>query len=179
MFKYVKLKWALALVLPAVAALLLAVGASADPAPTVTFSSSNDGASAGWTQGKGSAIDLTLGTSQGTFAVVRLHHAHGTAMSGLSEPTFDTGDYAAGSPRYFIELSNGDSLWGYPPDSGLNGTDFAWSINNGNTYTSWPAAQSAEGYATVTDAYVIADGDQAAGTTDEITGLTFGDIVFN
>lgn len=179
MFKHVKLKWWLALAVPALAALLLAAGASADPAPTVTFSSSDDGASAGWTQGKGSAIDLTLGSSPGTFAVVRLHHVHGTAVDSLSEPSFSTNDYAAGSPRYFIELSNGDSLWGYPPDSGLNGSDFAWAIDNGNTYMSWAAVQEAESGATVTAAYVVADADQAAGTTDEITGLTFGDLDFN
>jgi hypothetical protein len=38
---------------------------------------------------------------------------------------------------------------------------------------------SAEGDATVTGAYVIADADQAAGTVDEITGLRFGGIDFN
>jgi hypothetical protein len=179
MFKHIKPKWALASALAAATAALTLGIASADPAPTVTFSSSNDGASAGWTQGKGSPIELTLGTSQGSFAVVRLHHVHGTAVSGLSEPSFATNDYAAGSPRYFIELSDGNSLWGYPPNSGLNGTDFAWSVNNGSTYMSWVAAQAAEANATVTDAYVIADADQAAGTTDEITGLTFGDIDFN
>jgi hypothetical protein len=176
---HVKLKWGLALAVPVLAALLLAAGALADPAPTVTFSSSNDGASAGWTHGKGSAIDLTLGSSPGSFATVRLHHVHGTAVDGLSEPTFSTTNYAAGSPRYFIELSNGDSLWGYPPNSGLNGGDFAWAIDNGNTYMSWSAVQAAEAGTTVTDAYVVADADQAPGTVDEITGLTFGDLAFN
>lgn len=179
MFTHVRLKGALALVVPAIAALLLATGAAADPAPTVTFSSSNDGAAAGWTQGKGSAIELTLGTSPGSFAVIKLHHVHGAAVSDLAEPSFTTSNYAAGSPRYFVELSDGNSLWGYPPNAGLNGGGFAWAVDNGNTYLSWSAAQAAEAGTTVTDAFVIADADQTSGTTDEITGLTFGGIDFN
>lgn len=176
MFKHGKLKWALALAVPTIAALMLAVGASADPGPNLSFGSSNDGAFAGWSNGKGSAIDLTIGSSSGSFAEARLHQVHGTAVSTLSEPTFSTTNYAAGSPRFFITLSNGDTLWGYP---GVNNGDFGWAINNGNTYMSWSAVQTAEAGATVTDAYVIADADQAAGTTDEITGLTFGDTSYN
>jgi hypothetical protein len=179
MFKHGKLSRALALTVPAVASLMLAVSASASPAPTVSFGSSNDGASAGWTSGKGSPIDLTLGTTSGSFAYVKLHHEHGAAVSELSAPSFTTSSYAAGSPRFFVTLSDGHSLWGYPPQSGLNGSDFAWAIDNGNTYQSWAGVQAAEGGATVKDAYVIADADQTAGTVDEITGLTFGDIDFN
>ena len=179
MFKHVNPKRAVALVLPAIAALTLAVGASASPAPTVSFSSSHDGAFAGWAQGKGSPIELTLGTSAGSFAVVALHHDHGIAVSDLTEPSFSTNNYRAGSPRYYITLSDGHSLWGYPPQSGLNGGSFAWSIDNGNTYMSWTQVQTAEASATVTGADIIADADQAPGTTDGITNLTFGGIKFN
>ena len=179
MYKHVNLKWAMALAVPTIAALLLAVSASASPAATVSFGSSHDGASAGWTQGKGSPIDLTLGTSSGSFAEIKLNHVHGDAISDLSEPAFATNNYSAGSPRYFITLSDGNSLWGYPPQAGLNSSGFAWSINNGNTYMTWAGVQSAEAGATVTAAYVIADADQAAGTVDRITGLTFGDLDFN
>ena len=129
--------------------------------------------------GQGSPIDLTLGTSSGSFAEIKLNHVHGDAISDLSEPAFATNNYSAGSPRYFITLSDGNSLWGYPPQSGLNSSGFAWSINNGNTYMTWAGVQSAETGATVTAAYVIADADQAAGTVDRITGLTFGDLDFN
>lgn len=57
-----------------------------------------------------------------------------------TEPSFDTSTYSAGDPRFFIELSNGHSLWGYPPESGLNGTDMAWAVDNGNTYTDYATA---------------------------------------
>jgi hypothetical protein len=179
MFKHVNFRRAFALALPAIAALVLAGGVSASPAPTLSFSASHDGASAGWSQGRGSPIELKLGDSAGTFAVINLHHDHGIAVGDLSAPSFTTSEYAAGSPRFYITLSDGNSLWGYPSQSGLNDGNFAWTINNGNTYTSWAGVQATEGNATVTAAYVIADADQAAGTTDEITGLSFGGIDYN
>jgi hypothetical protein len=179
MFKHGKLKWALALAVPAIAALTLAVSASATPPPKLSFDASSDGASAGWSRGNRSPIELTLGSSAGSFAEITINRIEGTALSTLAEPSFTTDNYGAGSPRYYITLSNGDSLWGYPSNSGLNGTDMAWAINNGPTYESWSAVQSAEDGATVTGAYVIADRDQAAGTTDQITNLTFGSTTFN
>jgi hypothetical protein len=179
MSKHLNLKWALALAVPAIAALTLAAGAVAAPSPNLSFGASSDGASAGWSQGKGSAIDLTLGSTGGSYAEVTLHHVGGV-VSGLPAPSFSTSNYNAGSPRYFITLSDGHSLWGYAAASGLNGDDMAWAIDNGNTYMSWDAVQSsAEGSASVTGAFVIADADQAAGTVDEITGLTFGGTDFN
>lgn len=180
MFKHVNLKWALGLAVPAIAALTLVAGAAAGPSPNLSFGASNDGASAGWSQGKGSAIDLTLGSSGGSFAEITLHHVEGVVVSDLTAPSFTTDNYSAGSPRYFITLSDRHSLWGYPAASGLNGGDMAWAIDNGNTYMSWSQVQSsAEGSASVTGAFVIADADQAAGTADEITGLSFGDTSFN
>jgi hypothetical protein len=101
------------------------------------------------------------------------------AVSSLSEPSFTTDNYSAGSPRFYITLSDGNSLWGYPAASGLNGNDMAWAIDNRPTYESWSAVRSDEGTATVTGAFVIADADQAAGTTDQITNLAFGDTTFN
>lgn len=179
MYRHGKPKWALALAVPAIAALTLAVSASATPPPKLSFDASSDGASAGWSRGNHSPIELTLGSSDGSFAEITVNRIEGTALSGLSEPMFTTDNYASGSPRYYITLSSGDSLWGYPSNSGLNGTDMAWAVNNGSTYESWSAAQQSQGDATVTGAFIIADADQSAGTTDTITGLTFGDTTFN
>lgn len=180
MVKRASRKGTLAVAVAALAASALAMTASASPGPSVSFGSSNDGASAGWSSGKGSAIDLTLGTSAGSFAEITLHHLAATAVNQLSAPSFATDNYNAGSPRYFITLSDGNTLWGYPQQSGLNGSSFAWAIDNGNTYMSWSdVQQSTEGTATVTGAFVIADADQSAGTTDSITGLTFGGTAFN
>ena len=178
MYRGIAWKGAVALAALGMTAPLAAAAASASPAPNVSFSASNDGASAGWTAGKGSAIDLTLGSSGGSYAVITLHHVDGT-VSSVDEPSFTTDNYAAGSPRYYVTLSDGHSLWGYPSASGLNGSDMAWAVDNGNTYESWTAVQSQEGSAEVSGAWVIADAGQQAGTTDEITGLSFGDTTFN
>ena len=106
-----------------------------------------------------------------TFAQVTLHNFEGIALTdlvGVGGPTFTTDNYAAGSPRYVIDLDNGDSLWGYPPNWDLNGSDFAWAIDNGNTYEPWSDVLSAEPGAKVTGVVVVADGDQES-TTDVIT----------
>jgi len=180
MYKYVNLKWAIALAVPVIAALTLAMAASASQPVQLTFSASKDGASAGWSHGKGSPIDLTLGTSAGSFAEIVLHHLGGFPVNMIPEPQFTTSNYASGSPRYYITLSNGDTLWGYPPQAGVSsGSTFAWAVNNGNTYESWGDVQQTEGTETVTGAFVIADADQAAGTVDQITGLSFGGAHFN
>jgi hypothetical protein len=158
-------------------------GHTSDPAsfswtvvPYLTFEATADGASAGWTGNvPGSSISLTLGSdSPSTFAQITLHNFEGIPLSDLVDsPSFSTNNYAAGSPRYVIDLSNGDSLWGYPPNSGLNGTDFAWAINNGNSYLPWSDVQTAEASTTIEDAVVVADGDQSPGTTDVISALSF------
>jgi hypothetical protein len=147
--------------------------------PYLTFEASSDGAS-GWSDGPGSPIDLTTGSDvPNTFAQITLHNFEGIAVGDLvGAPTFVTDNYNAGSPRYVITLSNGDSLWGYPPNTQIGNSDFAWAINNGNTYLPWSDVQSAESSATVTGVVVVADGDQPS-TTDVITDLTFDGYNFN
>ena len=140
-----------------------------------------DGSAAGWACQPGGPIGLTLGTdTANTYAAITLTNAAGPVINALAEPTFTTDNYAAGSPRYYITLSDGHTLWGYPPNSGVNGSDFGWAIDNGNSYPSWSVIQSGpEGSATVTGAYVIADGDQDPGVTDKISALTFNGTDFN
>jgi hypothetical protein len=76
-----------------------------------------------------------------------------------------------------IDLGNGHSLIGYPAPSGLNGSDMAWAVDNGNTYTDYETAyHNALAYeTTVKDAYVVEDADQTPGTADTITAFTYGD----
>lgn len=157
------------------AALGLALGgvASADSYHSVHFSASGTGASAGWVSGAGSQIQLTVGSPSGiTNALAQLTSGSGKALPS-TEPVFTTDNYNAGSPRFYITLSNGDSLEGYPANAGLNGTDMAWAINNGNTYQPWSQITAQEAGTTVNRVYVIADGDQSPNTTDTITCLQF------
>jgi hypothetical protein len=173
---------AAALAVP-LATLLVATSAAAQPSPNLSFSASDDGAAAHWSQGKGSPIDLTLGSdSLSTYAVIVFHHLPATAVAATTEPTFSTDNYASGSPRFFLTLSDGNTLWGYPSNANLgsSGAQLMWAVNNGNTYLSWSGVQSsAEAAATVTGAEIIADGDQAPGTTDTISDLSFNGIAFN
>ncbi len=157
----------------AVAVFTLGGAASADSFHSVHFSASGADASAGWVNGPGSAIKLTVGTpSDTTNALAELTSGSGKALPATG-PEFSTDNYAAGSPRFYITLSNGDTLEGYPANSGLNGTDMAWAINNGSTYVPWSTIMGQEAGTTVKRVYVIADGDQTPGTTDTVTCLQF------
>jgi hypothetical protein len=166
---------ALGAIASAVSVAVFAFGgvASADSFHSVKFSASGTGASAGWVSGAGSQIQLTVGTpSDTTNALAQLTSGSGKALPS-TEPEFSTDNYNAGSPRFYITLSNGDSLEGYPANSALNGNDMAWAINNGNTYEPWSQITVDEAGTTVNRVYVIADGDQNPGTIDTITCLQF------
>jgi len=158
-----------------VAGVLGAGFASASTSLTVTLSASTgDGASA--TCSTSGTIVLTTGSDvSNTYAEADVNGVDGTALSP-TEPSFVTDSYNSGSPRWVIELSNGNSLWGYPPNAGLNGSDFAWAVNNGNTYTSfataYTAADAGAAGVTISDAFIVEDGDQPS-TTDTISGATF------
>lgn len=141
-----------------------------------------DGSEAGWECEPGGPIALTVGTqpydpitNTGAGAEIDLLDAPNTPLSTLSEPTFTTDNYGAGTPRYYIVLKNGDSLWGYPPSNGnvFGGPGFGWATNNGNTYQSWADAKAAEGNATVISASVIADASNGYSTTANIWDLQF------
>jgi hypothetical protein len=159
-------------------ATLAAGAAGASTGLTVTLSNSpNDGASATCSS---SGIVLTTGSDVlTTFAQADVNGVDGTALSATAAPSFVTDNYNSGSPRWVIELSNGESLWGYPPNAGLNGTDFAWAVDNGNTYTSYGTAYTAADAGgtgvTITDAFIVEDGDQPS-TTDTITEATFNGV---
>jgi hypothetical protein len=147
--------------------------ASASVTPIqVTLSASSDGSATCSSSGD---IVLTTGSAVSTtYGQADVNGVAGTTLSATSEPTFVTDHYAAGSPRWVIELNNGHSLWGYPPNSGLNGSDFAWAVDNGNTYTSYATAyaNASAGSTTIKDAFIVEDGDQVS-TTDTISGATF------
>jgi hypothetical protein len=64
-------------------------------------------------------FELVLGSSAGSFGEIIFERAAGTAVSSLSAPSFTTDNYSAGSPRFYITLSDGKSLWGYPSNAGL------------------------------------------------------------
>lgn len=144
-----------------------------------------DLSSAGWACQPGGPIALTVGSapynppiSDGTFAKVTITNAGGTLIDGLSEPTFTTDNFNNGSPRYTIDLSDGHHLWGYPPNLQMGTSAMLWDGSDGYGVT-WSQIQAIESGQTVTDAYVIADGDQSPGTTDKIGSLQFNGTTYN
>ena len=175
--------------LAASAAALGAASASAatSPAPVLaTLAACGSGSSAAWSNGNavltvGTGAAATCGAPAGStynpaYAQEVLQVKGGAVPAPTEGPAFATNNYASGSPRIVIDLGNNHSLIGYPGASGLNGTDMAWAVDNGNTYTSYATAyQNALAYeTTVKDAYVVEDADQTPGTADTITDFTYG-----
>lgn len=168
----------------------LAGGASATQTSgtTVSLQSSSDGAVAQWTGTNEATLRLTLGSqSNSTFAEMTVHGVTGQqAPAPADEPRFRTTNYNAGSPRWVIDLSNGKSLVGYPglTLSGGTGPDangMAWAVGNGAPYTDYQTAYDNAGAenpsVTVTDAYVVADGNQTPGTTDTLTNVNYDQVL--
>jgi len=165
----------------------LALSSSAQAASYlgVTLTASGSGASATW-DSAGDPV-LTVGTpSSTTYAKAQINSVPTAAPT--SEPSFDTNAYSAGSPRWVIQFADGDSLFGYPANSGLEGNN--WEVvpaasgacaaltdkPQDDTYTHALAfIQNAGCGGNVTAAYIIADGDQAAGTSDTITNISYDD----
>ena len=92
-----------------------------------------------------------------------------------TEPTFTTNQYDAGSPRWYIQLTNGKFLFGYPTNAGL--TPGSWSENNGNSYVPWSQVLTDEAGQSVTGVSIIMDGDQPA-TTDTISSIQYNGVNF-
>jgi hypothetical protein len=154
----------------------------------LSLSTSDDGATAGWECQPGDPIALQVGTGDpySTFAAISITDAADTAINGMQEPSFTTDNYDSGSPRYVIDLSNGDLLNGLPPNPSLGNTGMVWQINYGYPPVSWSDVQTAEHGTTVVDAYVVADGSQLLlgdnppnTAPDNISDLTFNGTDFN
>ena len=153
--------------------------ASAAPTPgqslPATVSASGTGAHASWIGND--SVKLTVGSPMGsTFAQVALVHPPATAPA--IAPTFTTTNYGSGSPRWVIEFSSGCDLFGYP--SQLSSTTGNWEVNGAPGcghiapgYTTYALAVAAAGSTHVTGAFIVADGDQAPGTTDIVTAIQY------
>lgn len=158
---------------------------AATPPPLhVTLSASSDGASAVW-DANGNPV-LTPGTvTSSTFAQVKVSLT--SSARPASAPSFTTDNYGAGSPRWYIQLSNSYYLFGYPAQLYTPADDMTtgpnWQVNGpaatacGSSYVTYAKALTCadpSGTSTVTQAVILADGDQAAGTHDTLTNVQYG-----
>jgi hypothetical protein len=153
-------------------------GASPLPLP-VTLSADGNGSAGFSAHG---VPELSLG-STGTFAELTVNlKALGQHLAPAAPPAFTTDNYGAGSPRWVIELANGNWVDGYPAQLGAGAkADFTgaqWAVGNSGTYESYAAAlagaNDALGNVKVTSAYIVEDADQAPGTTDTLAGVQYG-----
>ena len=160
-------------------ALALASGTGADAATTplhVTLSADGNGTAV--FNGSGDPV-LTRG-STGTYAemVVSLPSS---PVAPATPPSFTTDNYAAGSPRWVIELANKQFIVGYPAQLGGTANDSftgnQWAVGNSGTYESYAdalaGANDPQGDVPVTSAFVVEDADQPAGTADTLTGVHY------
>jgi hypothetical protein len=150
---------------------------------SVTLSASGSGASAVWNSA-GNPV-LTVGTpSSTTYAQIQIDSPPTAAPS--SAPTFSTSNYGGGSPRWEIQFADGDSLFGYPAQSDLGSSNWqvvpasagsCHGVIHTPTYDTYTNAlnfiQGAGCGGNVTAVYLIADGNQAAGTADTITNVNY------
>jgi hypothetical protein len=189
-----------AAVVPAALAVALATGgaAHASPVPTgyaaeignipVAVSAFGTGASAA--VNPAGTLTLTPGSPVGTtYAKADLSLPVGSVLP-QEAPTFTTSSFLNGSPRWVITLSNGNMLMDNQASSTVSGAadPFAadWltlvtKANNGsgawsNTLDTYSQAEGVVGGAgsEVSDAYIVADGDQAAGTADVLSDVQYG-----
>jgi hypothetical protein len=163
--------------------LLYAGTADAAATLSVTLSAYGTGASAVWNS-SGDPV-LTVGSpSSSTYAEMSINDVPTAAPS--TAPSFDTNNYTGGSPRWEITFADGDSLYGYPSQSGLGSSN--WEVipaSSGacadqthtpqyDTYANSLAfIQNAGCAGNVTGAAIVADGDQTAGTSDTITNVSY------
>ncbi|MGH3415025.1 MAG: hypothetical protein ACRDSS_01025, partial [Actinocrinis sp.] len=174
----------------AAGALGMAGTASAAPAP-VTYQaaigkipvtvSANDGGSA--VVNAGGTISLTVGTPAATaYAQAVLTLPAGSVLPATA-PAFTSDHFAAGSPRWVIELANGDQVFGNQSGTSQSGDPAAadWTDVNlvsgksvitpaTGTYAAVLARESGQ---VVKSAYVVEDGDQAAGAVDVISAVQY------
>jgi hypothetical protein len=158
-----------------------AIPATASVAPVqVTLSHSSDSATATCNADG----DVVLSPGSATSTTYAQADVNGVGTVPSAPPSFTTSNYAAGSPRWVIEFSNGNFITGYPVQIGTFAgvtptatfTGNQWGVGNGSSYTTYSSALSGAdvtGSVTVKDAFVIADGDQAAGTQDVLTNAQY------
>jgi hypothetical protein len=163
------------------AAVMAAGAASAAPAPApapaplnVTMKAESGG-STGWTT-SGDPV-LTVGSdSSKTYAEMQVNDP--SAAAPKTAPAFTVDNYTAGSPRWVIEFKSGDELLGYPSQSGeANGWDvtggpagYHYNVAYADALTLVKADAKTN---PVTGAFIVADGDQAAGTSDVLSGVQY------
>jgi hypothetical protein len=129
-------------------------------------------------------LTLTVGSPAATtFAKADLKLPAGSIIPATA-PVFTTNHFGTGSPREVLVTDSGDELMNNQASATASDAADAsakdWEVNLGkgwvNTlYTYADAVAQVGGFSqVVTDAYIVADGDQAAGTADTLSNVQYG-----
>lgn len=149
---------------------LTATPALASPTPTISFYTQG-GSTAQWLP-QHSAIQLTV-PNDSSYAIVVFHHVSSALPPSSDAPSFTAPAYNSGSPRWYIQLSGGSYLFGYPGDAW--NVDNCPGVNDGTTFT-YAGALLALGTActsSVSAVYIVADSSQTVPATDVISAIQY------
>ena len=148
------------------------VGAANAATPPLTVTLSADGNGTAVFDASGNPV-LTVG-STGTYAQMAVNLSAGS-VAPTTTPTFDTDHNAEGSPRWVIELANGNFVDCYGNEV-IGGTG-PCAVGNSGTYEPYATALSGAGdplgNVQVTNAYIVEDTGQVVGTSDTLTNVQY------
>lgn len=148
------------------------VGAANAATPPLSVTLSADGNGTAVFNASGDPV-LTVG-STGTYAQMAVNLSAGS-VAPTTTPTFDTNNYAEGSPRWVIELANGNFVDCYGNEV-IGGTG-PCAVGNSGTYEPYATALSGAGdplgNVQVTNAYIVEDTGQVVGTSDTLTNVQY------
>jgi hypothetical protein len=129
--------------------------------PMSIFFQVSAGNSAGWSVYGADAYLTVHSSAPGSFAVLGVNYFNPTPPS--SEPSLAATNYASGTPRIVIFMSDNNNLFIYP--TGGPPTNYA----------AWLAAETADG-ATVTGVYIVADTSQPVPYTTDVTSFQYNGV---
>lgn len=132
----------------------------------------NGGTSAWSSDGKSIVLGIPASPADGAAGGIQVENQSSTLPG--TEPVFTTDNYAAGSPRWYIQLSNGDYVFGYPTNSGLNP---AWEehgpgVAHPSGEVSWSTVTTDFSGVNVSQINILMDADQT-NTTDTISYIQY------
>ena len=136
---------------------------AAGNAPMNLSFQASSGNSASWViHGQEAQLSVNNSTSSG-YAVISLHHFSSTLPT--TEPSFTATNYASGTPRIVIFMSNTAVFFIYP-----NG------VVTGSTPTAYATFVAANAGATVAGVFIVADTSQPVPYTTDVTSFQYAGV---
>lgn len=127
-----------------------------------------DGGTAAWnSDGTGILLGIPANPQGGAAGGIQVLGQSTTLPT--TEPTFTTDNYAAGSPRWYIQVGN-SYIFGYPSQSNLGAS--RWEEGGSNTYVPWSTILTDFAGQSVSSINILMDADQV-NVTDTISQIQY------